>query len=84
MKMHEINNMTYEEIERELEDLLEAYSNLKFQQATHQLDNPVKLKYIRKDIARTKTVLREFDMGIRKSKNIAEKKPKAESITEEK
>ena len=42
MKMHEINNMTYEEIERELEDLLEAYSNLKFQQATHQLDNPVK------------------------------------------
>ena len=77
MKMYDINNMTHEEIEREMEDLLEAYSNFKFQQATHQLDNPVKLRYMRKDIARVKTVLHEFDLGLRKRKKIDEKKPEA-------
>ena len=77
MKMHDINNMTHEEIEREMEDVLEAYSNVKFQQATHQLDNPVKLRYMRKDIARVKTVLHEFDLGLRKGKKVDEKKPEA-------
>lgn len=77
MKMHDINNMTHEEIEREMEDLLEAYSNVKFQQATHQLDNPVKLRYMRRDIARVKTVLHEFDLQLRKGKKVDEKKPEA-------
>ncbi len=68
MKMLEIKNMTRVEVEHELEELLEAHSNMRFQQATHELDNPVKLRYIRKDIARLKTVLNEFDMNIRASK----------------
>lgn len=68
MKMTDINNMSLDEIRRELEDSQEAYSNMRFQKATHQLDNPVKLRYMRKDIARLKTVLKEYDTGIRKSR----------------
>ncbi len=68
MKMLEIKNMTRVEVEHELEELFKAHSNMRFQQATHELDNPVKLRYIRKDIARLKTVLNEFDMNIRASK----------------
>ncbi len=68
MKMHEIKNKTLEEIERDLEDTLEAYANLRFQKATHQLDNPVKLRHMRRDIARLKTVVNEFKIGIRQQK----------------
>lgn len=67
MKMTAINNMSLDEIKRELEDSQEAYSNMRFQKATHQLDNPVKLRYMRKDIARLKTVIKEYDTGIRKT-----------------
>ena len=37
MKMLEINNMTLDEVKHELEELEEAYANLRFQKATHQL-----------------------------------------------
>jgi len=74
MKMLDINNMTVDEIKRVLEDTQEAYANLRFQKATHQLDNPVKLRYLRKDIARLKSVLREYELGIRKPKERAQQK----------
>ena len=54
--------------ETKIQDALEELSNFKFQHATHQLDNPVKLRFARKDVARLKTVLREYELGIRKSK----------------
>ncbi|MFC1557159.1 50S ribosomal protein L29 [candidate division KSB1 bacterium] len=69
MKMLEINNMTLDEVKHELEELEEAYANLRFQKATHQLDNPVKLRHMRKDIARLKTVIGEYGLGIRKPKS---------------
>jgi len=68
MKMLDINNMTLDEIKRELEDVQESYANLRFQKATHQLDNPVKLRYLRKDIARLKTVIKEYELDIRRPK----------------
>ena len=76
MKMLEINTMTREEIDRELEDTLSAYANLRFQKATHQLDNPVKLRYLKKDIARLRTVIREYELGSRTPKKAAEEKTK--------
>jgi len=36
--------------------------NLRFQLATGQLDNPVKIKYVKKDIARVKTIQREREL----------------------
>ncbi|MFQ5648363.1 MAG: 50S ribosomal protein L29 [bacterium] len=68
MKMQEIQELTKEDIELELSDAYEEFYNLRFQHAMHQLDNPLRLRDVRKDIARLKTVLREFELGIRQSK----------------
>ncbi len=65
MKMDEILQLSETEIRQKLEDLQEELQNLRFQHATHQLDNPLLIKTIRKDIARIKTVLREFELKIR-------------------
>lgn len=67
MKIDEIVQMTEAEMKQRLEDSLEEMQNLKFQHATHQLDNPIRLRILRKDIARLKTVLHEFEIGTRKS-----------------
>ena len=66
MKMDEIKQLPEVEIRQRLEDTLEELQNLRFQHATHQLDNPLRLKLLKRDIARLKTVLREFELGIRK------------------
>lgn len=66
MKIDEINQLPEIEIKQRLEDTLEELQNLRFQHATHQLDNPLKLRLLKKDIARLKTVLRQLELGIRK------------------
>lgn len=65
MKIEEILEMTQRELQNKLEDLQEEMQNLRFQHATHQLDNPLRLRMMRKDIARIKTVLNEYEKGIR-------------------
>ncbi|UCE04768.1 MAG: 50S ribosomal protein L29 [bacterium] len=66
MRMDEIIQLPEPEIRQRLEDSLEELQNLRFQHATHQLDNPLRIRTVRKDIARFKTVLREIELGIRK------------------
>lgn len=66
MKIDEIVQLTEAEIKQRLDDSLEEMQNLRFQHATHQLDNPLRLRILRKDIARLKTVLHEFEIGKRK------------------
>lgn len=68
MKMDEVSELTKEEVEIRLQDSLEELYNLRFQHSMHQLDNPIRVRDVRRDIARLKTVLHEFDMGIRGSK----------------
>ncbi|MFQ5823437.1 MAG: 50S ribosomal protein L29 [bacterium] len=68
MKMQEIKELPKSEIELKLADAIEELYNLRFQHAMHQLDNPLRLREVRKDIARLKTVLHEFELGIRQSK----------------
>ncbi len=65
MKMWEINQFTKEEVEQNLQDSLEEYQNLRFQHATHQLDNPMRIRIVRKDIARLRTVLSEMTLDLR-------------------
>ena len=67
MKMHEINELKKDETELRLTDSLEELYNLRFQHAMHQLDNPKRLSAVRKDIARLKTVLHEYELGVRAS-----------------
>lgn len=62
MKAEEVRDLTDQELDRKLGDLKEELFNLRFQMATGQLDNPMRMKLIRKDIARVKTVMREREL----------------------
>ncbi|SDC49493.1 50S ribosomal protein L29 [Shouchella lonarensis] len=64
MKATDIRNLTTAEIEQKTEALKEELFNLRFQLATGQLDNPIRIREVRKAIARAKTVLRERELGI--------------------
>lgn len=69
MKTDEIIQLPVEEIKQRLDDSLEELQNLRFQHATHQLDNPLLIRKVRKDIARLKTIIHENETGIRKPLN---------------
>lgn len=62
MKASEIREFSLEEKQRKHDDLKEELFNLNFQQETGQLENPQKMKQIRRDIARIKTILKEDKM----------------------
>ncbi|SDE58155.1 large subunit ribosomal protein L29 [Paenibacillus sp. UNCCL117] len=64
MKASEFRNLTSAEIEQKIAGFKEQLFNLRFQLATGQLDNPVQIQKVRKEIARAKTVLRERELGI--------------------
>jgi len=66
-KMSEIRQLPLEELKIRLRDTEEELTNLKFQLALRQLDNPLKVRYARRDIARLKTVIRENELKISKS-----------------
>jgi len=80
MRIEEIRQLPVEELKLRLRDAEEEYANLRFQHAMRQLDNPMRLRQIRKDIARMKTVLREYELGIRvpPGGSAAEQEKKAE------
>jgi len=66
MRASEMRNMTKDELEKNLKDLKEEFFNLRFQHAINQLDNPMRLKLVKKDIARTMTVLRGIELEAQK------------------
>jgi large subunit ribosomal protein L29 len=66
MKMEELKQLPVAELQQRLEDIQEEMQNLRFQHATHQLDNPLRLRALRKDIARIKTILHEVELDLRK------------------
>ncbi|MBQ8472284.1 MAG: 50S ribosomal protein L29 [Bacilli bacterium] len=59
MKVKEIREMTTEEINKHIVDAKQELFNLRFQQATGTLEKPSRIKDLRHDVARCKTVLRE-------------------------
>lgn len=62
MKASEIKEMTLVELNNKLEELRKELFNLRFQHAVNQLDNPMRLKAVKKDIARVKTFIREQEL----------------------
>ncbi|MTI48329.1 50S ribosomal protein L29 [Sporosalibacterium faouarense] len=62
MKANELREMTGQELNTKLMDLKSELFNLRFQLATGQLDNPMRIKAVRKDIARVKTIMREREL----------------------
>ena len=59
MKISKIREMSSPDLEKELGELKSELFKLRFSLATHGLDNPMKIKEVKKDIARIKTVLTE-------------------------
>ena len=59
MKIKDVHELNEQELEDKVKELKEELFNLRFQQATGQLDNVMRIKEVRRDIARVKTVLRE-------------------------
>ncbi|HEU4965565.1 MAG TPA: 50S ribosomal protein L29 [Bacilli bacterium] len=64
MKANNIRDLSTVEIETKINELKDELFNLRFQLATGQLDNPMRIREVRKDIARAKTILRERELGI--------------------
>lgn len=62
MKSSELREMTPTEITTKLDETQEELFNLRFQNATGQLDNYKRLRQLRKDVARIKTLLREREL----------------------
>lgn len=66
MKASEIREMTYEEVLAKLQDAKEELFNLRFQKITGELSNPKRIRQVKRDIARLKTLLNEHRLGITK------------------
>ena len=63
MELKKMRNMTEVELNAELSKMKKELFNLRFQQATGQLENPVKMRELKKDIARVKTIIREKELA---------------------
>ena len=61
MKASEIRQLTAEELNTKLNDLKAELFNLRFQLAINQLENPMRISAVKKDIARVQTVIREIE-----------------------
>ena len=59
MKATELREMTDVELNKQLKDLKAELFNLRFQHTIHQLDNPIRIEAVKKDIARVMPVLAE-------------------------
>ena len=62
MKVNEIRNMTNDELNAKLVSLKSELFNLRFQLAINQLENPMRIVAVKKDIARIKTIIRETEI----------------------
>ena len=60
---NEIRDLTNEEITKKIEEYKEELFNLRFSQATGSLENPARIKELRKLVARMKTILRERELN---------------------
>lgn len=62
MKPSEIRELTLDDLQLKIKDLSKELFNIKLQHAAGQLDNPMKIPQLKKDIARVKTIIKEKGM----------------------
>ena len=65
MTAAELRELTSEELQAKLGELVEETFNLRFQHAPGQLASPIRLREVRREIGRVKTLLREHETGLR-------------------
>ena len=63
MKAADVRNMTVEELRAKEADFRKELFNLRFQNATGEIQNPKRMRTVRKDIARILTILKEKELG---------------------
>lgn len=63
MKIKEIRNLSTEEIMKKIESNKEELFNLRFSQATGNLEKPSRIRELRKEVARMKTIIRERELN---------------------
>lgn len=63
MKAFEFRQLSVEELKKRIQDDEESLAGLRFQKVLSQLENPMKVRHLRKDIARMKTILHERELG---------------------
>ena len=82
MRPDEVREMGSEDIVARVRELEEERFRLKFRSATEPLEDPLRLRVIRKDLARLKTVLRERELGIKREVGGGKRGAEAEKKTE--
>ena len=63
-EIQEIRGMSVEDLNKKLDDLKKDLFMLRMQHATNQLDNPMQIAAVKKDIARIKTIIREKETNV--------------------
>lgn len=78
MKADDLRNMEIKELKESWETLEEKLFHIRFQSVTEEIQSPSEIKYMRRDIARIKTVVREKELALEKEnkKDIPAKKTK--------
>jgi large subunit ribosomal protein L29 len=67
MKAKELRDMSEAELVKKLDDLKDEMFNLRFRHAAGDLDNPMRLREVKRDIARVKTIMREKELGLKRA-----------------
>ena len=67
MAKDDLNKLSKKQLESKLKDNEEALLNFRFQKVLQQLENPFQIRNAKKEIARIKTILREYELDIRKA-----------------
>jgi large subunit ribosomal protein L29 len=65
MKSHEMRELTLGELQTHLDGLVEELVNLKIKLSVKQLDNPLRVQRLKREIARAKTIVRDKRLGAR-------------------
>ncbi|HLV10701.1 MAG TPA: 50S ribosomal protein L29 [Halanaerobiales bacterium] len=67
MRANELRDMTNLELNQKLKEFKEELFNLRFQNAAAQLDNPMRIREVKRGIARVKTIIRERELNIKRA-----------------
>lgn len=67
MKITELRELTNEELHQKLDDMLEELFNLRFQKAMNRLENAMRIREVRRDVARIKTLMTERERSAAKA-----------------
>ena len=67
--LKEISKLSIDKLNDRLENCYESMTNMRFQKVLGDLEYPQKIKAVKKEIAQIKTILNEYDLGIRENNN---------------